>query len=52
MIITKTHLPRRTFLRGAFGGMLAIPFLDAMIPALSAQTAQTVAACGSWRKAG
>jgi hypothetical protein len=40
MIITKKHLPRRTFLRGAFGAMLAMPFLDAMIPALSAQAAK------------
>lgn len=40
MIITKQHLPRRTFLRGAFGTMLALPFLDAMTPALSAQSAR------------
>jgi hypothetical protein len=40
MIITKKHLPRRTFLRGALGTMVALPFLDAMIPALSAQTAK------------
>ena len=38
MIVTKKHLPRRTFLRGAFGTLVAVPFLDAMIPALSAQT--------------
>ncbi|HKE85245.1 MAG TPA: DUF1552 domain-containing protein [Vicinamibacterales bacterium] len=37
MFITKKHLPRRTFLRGTFGAMLAMPFLDAMVPALSAQ---------------
>ena len=37
MIVTKKHLPRRTFLRGALGTMMAMPFLDAMIPALSAQ---------------
>jgi hypothetical protein len=37
MIITKKHLPRRTFLRGAFGAMVALPFLDAMTPALTAQ---------------
>ena len=37
MFITKKHLPRRTFLRGAFGAMMAMPFLDAMVPALSAQ---------------
>jgi hypothetical protein len=39
MIITKKHLPRRTFLRGALGTMVAMPFLDAMVPALVAQTA-------------
>ncbi len=32
MIITKKHLPRRTFLRG-MGVSLALPFLDAMAPA-------------------
>lgn len=37
MIITKKHLPRRSFLRGALGTMVALPFLDAMVPALSAQ---------------
>jgi hypothetical protein len=35
MIITKMALPRRTFLRGA-GATLALPLLDAMVPALSA----------------
>src|ERR1700674_1745599 len=35
MFITKKSLPRRTFLRGA-GVTLALPFLDAMVPALSA----------------
>jgi uncharacterized protein DUF1552 len=35
MIITRKHLPRRTFLRGA-GTALALPLLDAMIPALRA----------------
>jgi hypothetical protein len=35
MIITKMALPRRTFLRG-MGITLALPFLDAMVPALSA----------------
>ncbi len=34
MIITKMALPRRTFLRGA-GATLALPLLDAMVPALS-----------------
>ncbi len=35
MFITKKALPRRTFLRGA-GATLALPLLDAMIPALTA----------------
>ena len=38
MIISKKHLSRRTFLRGAFGTTVALPFLDAMAPALSAQS--------------
>jgi hypothetical protein len=38
MIVTKRALPRRTFLRGA-GAVLALPLLDAMIPALTAQAA-------------
>jgi len=37
MIITKLALPRRTFLRG-IGATVALPFLDAMMPALSAQS--------------
>ena len=41
MIVTKKALSRRTFLRGA-GTALALPLLDAMIPALTAQ-AQTPA---------
>jgi hypothetical protein len=32
MFISKKHLPRRTFLRGA-GATLALPLLDAMVPA-------------------
>ena len=35
MIITKQHLPRRTFLRGA-GAAIALPLLDGMVPALTA----------------
>ena len=35
MIITKKSLPRRAFLRG-FGTAVALPFLDAMAPALTA----------------
>ena len=41
MFITKRALPRRTFLRG-MGTTLALPLLDAMVPALTA-TAQTAA---------
>lgn len=36
MIITRKHLSRRTFLRGT-GATIALPFLDAMHPALSAE---------------
>jgi hypothetical protein len=35
MLITRMSLPRRTFLRGA-GVAIALPFLDAMMPALTA----------------
>ena len=34
--ITGTHLPRRTFLRG-MGASMALPFLDAMVPAARAR---------------
>jgi hypothetical protein len=34
--VSGKHMPRRTFLRGA-GTMLALPLLDAMVPALTAQ---------------
>ena len=37
MLITKIALPRRTFLRG-LGAAVALPLLDAMAPAMSAQT--------------
>ena len=37
MIIRKLSLPRRTFLRG-LGAAVALPLLDAMVPALSAQS--------------
>ncbi len=40
MIITKHALPRRTFLRGV-GATLALPFLDAMVPALKGAEATT-----------
>ena len=35
MMVTKKALPRRSFLRGA-GAMLALPLLDAMVPAMAA----------------
>jgi len=38
VIITRKALPRRTFLRG-LGATVALPLLDAMVPALTAQTA-------------
>src|SRR6476661_8700366 len=41
MFLSKKHIPRRTFLRGA-GMMLGLPLLDSMIPAATA-LAQTVA---------
>jgi len=41
MFITKKHLPRRTLLRG-LGSSIALPLLDAMIPAATA-LAQTAA---------
>ncbi len=37
-MITKKHLPRRTFLKSIAGASVALPLLDAMIPALTAQT--------------
>jgi len=37
MMISKMALPRRTFLRG-IGVTLALPLLDAMVPALSAMS--------------
>jgi hypothetical protein len=37
MWITKKHLPRRTFLKG-MGVSVALPLLDCMVPALTAQT--------------
>jgi len=38
MFVTKKHLDRRTFLRGAVGTAIALPLLDAMIPAATAQS--------------
>jgi hypothetical protein len=38
MIITKKHLSRRMFLQGTFGAAVALPLLDAMVPALTASS--------------
>ena len=45
MVITKRALPRRTFLRG-LGAGIALPFLDAMVPALSAASVKPVQRLG------
>jgi hypothetical protein len=50
MIITKKALPRRTFLRGA-GAAFALPLLDAMVPALTAE-AKTPAHAAKLRRLG
>jgi hypothetical protein len=50
MFLTKTHLPRRTFLRGA-GAAIALPLLDAMVPA-SALARQGAAALAKTRFTG
>ena len=42
MIVTKKAIPRRTFLRGV-GAAVALPLLDAMVPALTAQAATPAA---------
>src|SRR5262252_7980417 len=42
MFVTKTHMSRRTALKG-MGVTLALPLLDAMVPALSAKTAARAA---------
>ena len=47
MLITRKHIPRRTFLRGA-GAVLALPVLDAMTPALSAETFEPQKALVRW----
>lgn len=38
MFVTKRSMSRRTFLRGAAGATLALPLLDAMVPALTASS--------------
>lgn len=50
MIVSKRALARRTFLRGT-GAVVALPLLDAMIPAMTAQ-AQTPAAADRLRRLG
>jgi hypothetical protein len=50
MTVTKRALSRRTFLRGA-GAAVALPLLDAMVPAMTA-TAQTPAAPQRLRRLG
>jgi uncharacterized protein DUF1552 len=44
MIITRMALPRRTFLRG-IGATIALPLLDAMVPALSVRAAAAEPKC-------
>jgi hypothetical protein len=51
MIITKKALPRRTFLRG-MGAAVALPLLDAMVPALMRSTARAATAAGPVRRLG
>src|SRR3984885_3376433 len=41
MIIARKSIPRRAFLRGT-GAVLALPVLDAMTPALSAEPARPI----------
>ena len=48
MFITKKHIPRRTFLRGA-GTTLALPFLESMLPAQT-PLSKTAAAPGAVRR--
>ena len=43
MYVTKKHLPRRTVLKG-LGTALALPFLDSMVPALTALSKTAAAA--------
>jgi hypothetical protein len=61
MFISKRHMPRRTFLRG-IGATVALPLLDAMVPAMAATPSGTSrysflhvphgAAPGYWRPTG
>ena len=47
-IITRKQLPRRTFLRG-LGAAVALPMLDAMVPALASATPGAVKHLPVWR---
>ena len=38
MLVTRKHLPRRTFLKGV-GTAIALPFLVSMVPAFAAPAA-------------
>ena len=51
MVITKKHLSRRTFLLGSFGATVALPMLDAMVPALTAQSRTAAAPARTARTA-
>ena len=46
MFIARKSLSRRTFLRGLGGTALALPMLDAMVPALAAQSASSTPRLG------
>ena len=50
MFITKMSLPRRTFLHG-MGATLALPLLEAMVPAFSARPAAPVRRFGAHLRA-
>ena len=51
MIITRTALPRRTFLRG-LGATVALPLLDAMIPSLGSTSVLARSAAAPVRRLG
>lgn len=51
MMLTKMALPRRTFLRG-MGAAIALPLLDAMVPALSGLSTAASAAAKPIRRLG
>ena len=47
MMITKKAIPRRTVLRG-LGATLALPMLDGMVPALTAQSKTAAHPTNRW----